>query len=416
MMMSLRLVLLLTSSALIAAPAFAERNDLPPPEAVAQALDNAPAVRASVARIDSAKASENALRAGPYEVTVSASAIRRSVTRERDYAEFDATVSRPFRLPGKARLDRSAGALGVEVASNNAEDARHQAALMLSGLWHDWLLASALYRNDQLNITYNQQALAAVKRRMALRDAAALDVDQTQSVLSQAQAQAAQSLSAVKRARLALATEFPQIPLGNAAPDLAPPEMPEEPLQTLRNLVLGRSHEIRAADREAQRLAVVARRAKLDRVADPSFGVRLFSERDGLERGAGIVASMPFGGSHRRALADRASSEASAALIDVERIRRSITVIADTDMSDGAALFDAWCASRDAATSAAAAAARTARGYAVGVIDLSDVLYAQRQANDARRTEIAARAEAARALFRLRIDSHTIWTPGGEAE
>lgn len=415
-MMSYRLALLLTGSMLAAAPALAERNDLPPPDAVAQALDNAPGVRASVARIDSAKASQDALRAGPYEVTMSASAIRRSVTRERDYAEFDATLSRPFRLPGKARLDRSAGALGVEVASNNAEDARYQAALMLSGLWHDWLLASALYRNDQANIANYRQALVAVKRRMALRDAAALDVDQAQSALSQAIAQAAQSLSAVSRARLALSTEFPQVPLGDAAPDLALPEMPDQPLHTLRDLVLERSHEIRAADREAQRLAVLARRAKLDRVADPSFGVRLFSERDGLERGAGLVASMPFGGSHRSALADRASSDANAALIDVERVRRAITVIADTDMSDGSALFDVWRANRDAADSAAAAAARTRRGYEVSVIDLTDLLYAQRQANDARRGEITARAEAARALLKLRIDSHTIWAPTGEAD
>lgn len=191
------LIGLMACTALVAAPAMAERTDLPPADAVAQALDNAPGVRASVARIDSAKASSDALRTGPYEITISGSTIRRSVTNERDYTEFDGTILRQFRLPSKARLDRSAGALGVEVARNNAEDARHQTSLILSGLWHDWLLTTELYRNDQQAIINLRTALDAVKRRMALRDAAALDVDQAQSALALAEAQATQSRSLV---------------------------------------------------------------------------------------------------------------------------------------------------------------------------------------------------------------------------
>lgn len=399
-----------------AAPACAERGDLPPPDVVAQALDGAPGVRASVARINSAMASADALRSGPYEAVISGSVIRRSVTGERDYSEFDGTVSKPFRLPGKARLDRSAGALGIEVAQNNAEYARHQAALILSGLWHDWLLATEMVRNDRQTIANYRTALGAVRRRMALRDASALDVDQAQSALSLAEAQAAQSRSQVERARLALITYFPQIILPTAAPTMSEPELPEEPLAKLRDLVIERSHEIRAADREAQRLAVLARRARMDRIADPSIGFRLFSERNGMERGAGIVASMPLGGSHRRALADRASSDASASTIDLEQVRRTINVTADIDLSDATTRFEAWQASRASAASAAVAAERTARGYKLGAIDLSDLLYAQRQANDAGRAEIAARAEAARAIFKLRIDSHTVWAPVGEAD
>lgn len=399
-----------------AAPVCAERGDLPPPDVVAQALDGAPGVRASIARIDSAKASADALRSGPYEAVISGSVIRRSVTGERDYSEFDGSVSKPFRLPGKARLDRSAGALGIEVAQNNAEAARHQAGLILSGLWHDWLLATEMVRNDRQAIANYRTALGAVRRRMALRDASALDVDQAQSALSLAEAQAAQSRSQVERARLALLTYFPQIVLPTAAPAMSEPELPEEPLAKLRDLVIERSHEIRAADREAQRLAVLARRARMDRIADPSIGFRLFSERNGMERGAGIVASMPLGGSHRRALADRASSEASASTIDLEQVRRTINVTADIDLSDATTRFEAWQASRASAASAAVAAERTARGYKLGAIDLSDLLYAQRQANDAGRAEIAARAEAARAIFKLRIDSHTVWAPVGEAD
>lgn len=398
------------------APARAERNDLPPPEMVAQALDDAPAVRTSVARIASAEASAEALRRSPYEVVVTGTALRRSVTGERVYNEFDGTISKPFRLPGKARLDGAAGTLGIEVAQNNAADARHQAAIMLSGLWHDWLLATELTRNDRQMIANYTAALAAVRRRMMLRDASALDVDQAQSALSLAEAQAAQSRSQVDRARVALLAHFPRIVLPAEAPPLSEPELPAEPLAQLRDLVVERSHEIRAADREAQRMATLSRRARLDRIADPSVGFRLFSERNGLERGAGIVASIPLGGGHRRALADKASADASAAQIDLEQVRRSIGVIADMDASDAATRFEAWQASRASSSSADAAAGRTARGYQLGAIDLSDLLYAQRQANDARRAEIAARAEAARAIFKLRIDSHTVWGPAHDMD
>jgi outer membrane protein, heavy metal efflux system len=416
-MMSMRTRCLAVTWLLLAATmAHAERTDLPPPDLVAQALDDAPGVRASVARIGSAKASADALRSGPYEAVLSGSVLRRAVTGERDYTEFDGTVSKPFRLPGKARLDRSAGALGIEVAENNAEDARHQAALMLSGLWHDWLFATELSRNDQLAIANYRSALTAVQRRMTLRDASALDVDQARSALALAQAQAAQSRSLAERARIALLSYFPQIKLPAEAPAMSEPELPVEPLTRLRDLVIERSHEIRAADRESQRMAVMSRRARMDRIADPTLGFRLFSERNGLERGAGIVASMPIGGSHRRALADRASSEASASMIDLEQVRRTISVTADVDLSDAISHFEAWQASRVSASSAATAASRTARGYQLGAIDLSDLLYAQRQANDARRAEIGARNEAARAIFKLRIDSHTVWAPVGDKD
>src|SRR3546814_1677669 len=103
--------------------------------------------------------------------------------------------------------------------------------------------------------------------------------------------QVATSLAAREQARVALAANFPEIPLPAEPPETAVPALPPQGLAAMRDLVIERSHEIRAADREAQRLAVVARRIRADRIADPSFGVRLFSARSGMEQGAGIVRS-----------------------------------------------------------------------------------------------------------------------------
>mgnify|MGYP003557544486 FL=1 len=398
----------------VTAPVRAERTDLPPTASVDEVLDSDPRVTAAAARVDAARSRARMLDAGTHEVTVTGNYLRRTIDQVGSYDEFDAIVGRAVRLPGKASLDRAAGTLGVEVAENLMEDARHQAALTLSGLWHDWLLAGELYRNDATAVASYQKALQATERRTALRDAAALDVDQARSALAQAQAQLAVSASMKQRARATLAATYPGLPLPAEPPALAAPVLPAESLPQLRNLVIERSHEIRAAEREAARRDVVARRIRQDRIADPTIGVRVLSERSGMETGIGVVATMPIGGSYRRAAADQASADANVATIDLVQARRMVEATADTDLIDTQTRIVAWQATQLAVESAAAAAQRMARGQKLGAIDLTDLLYAERQANDARRSEIMARAEAARVLFKLRIDSHTIWAPGHE--
>ncbi|WP_225009006.1 TolC family protein [Novosphingobium percolationis] len=382
---------------------------LPPEGAVVAVLDNAPSVAAARARLGAAQAGATMLAKGTHEVTVMGSYVTRDVTGERRFDEFDATVTRAFRLPGKAALDRKAGALGVEVAQNRMEDTRHQAALMLSRLWFDWLTAGELARCDDANVTLLEQALHAVERRAQLRDAAALEIDQARAALDQARALSAGSHAASEEARAMLAAIFPDLPLGAEPPALGTPEAPPQSLDALRDLVIARSHEVRAADREAARLGTLAERARRDRTADPSIGLRAFSERSGMERGGGIVLSIPLGGGYRRAVAEQAGAEANAGLMDLAEARRVVESTADADLAAARNREGAWRRLAAAADSAGAAAERTARGHALGAIDLADVLSARRLARDAQRLEITARADAIRALLKLQIDSHTIW-------
>lgn len=408
--MKRRFHLLMLSAILVATPAWAERADLPPSEKVLEALASHPAVRAAAARIEAARASRDMLARGPHEVTVEGGYVRRSVEHEGEFDEFDVTISRPFRLPGKAVLDRKAGALQVEVAENRMADAWHQVALVLSGLWHDWLTAGSLYRIDLDTVRWLETELASLRRRVELRDASALEVDQAMAALAQAEAQATAALAAREEARVTLLASFPEIPLPPEPPELALPELPAQDLEFLRDLVIEHSHEVRAAQREAERLGVVSRRARADRFADPSFGVRLFSERDGMEKGAGVVVAIPLGGGNRRAAADMASAEAHAARLELETVLRSVTAVADADLSNARTRLDAWKRAHAAAQSASEAVGRMERGYQLGQIDLADLLYARRLANDARRSEVMARSEASRSLLKIQIDSHSIWS------
>lgn len=383
--------------------------NLPPEAVVVAALDNHPTVSAAGQRVSAARAAANALAKGTHEVLVTGTIQARDVTNERRYAEFDTQVLRPIRLPGKAALDREAGVLGVDVAHNRMEDSRHQAALLLSQLWFDWLTAGELHRVDLANVAVLDEALAAVSRRQQLRDAAALDVDQARAARDQAQGTAAMSAADMNEARALLAANFPDLPLPDQPPALGEVPTPANDLATLRDLVIARSHEIGAADREAARLGTLARRAERDRTADPSVGFRAFSERGGMERGGGLVLQIPLGGGYRKALAEEAGAQANAGLLDLANVRREVEAMADGDLANARGRRSAWEGIAASARSTMQAATRTARGQQLGAIDLADALLARRQAHEAARLEVAARSAAIRSLIKLEIDSHVIW-------
>lgn len=404
-----RLWLLLVAGFAAPTLALAQTSDLPPPDMVVRVLDGHPQVEAAAARLDAARAEGDALNRGTHEITAQGTLSRRRVDREGSFVEYDTTVSRAFRLPGKAALDRRAGVLGIDVAENRREDARHQAALTLATLWYDWLQAAALHRNAGALVANQQALVAATARRAELRDAARLDLEQARAALALAEVEAGDAVALRDRARTLLQARFPDLPLPVEPPRLLAPALPPEGLEQLERLIVERSHEIGAAASFAERQSVMARRARADRIADPTFGVRLFSERAGEERGAGLFAALPLGGGHRRALARQAEAEASAARADRVLVEREVAGNAAADITELKARLSAWEASGEAVRRAEASAALSARGQQLGAIDLADRLYAERQANEARDQEIAARAAAARLVTKLRIDAHTLW-------
>jgi len=403
-----RMLFPILSLAALAAPLAAEPG-LPDEASVASALDEHPSVVAARNRVASARADARARAVGPHEFIVSGSYVRRSVDREGDYDEYDAQVSRAIRLPGKARLDREIGAHGVDAAENLAEDARHQAALLLAGHWWDWLTTSAEADVDHRAVANYERALAAVRRRIELRDAAVLEADQVEAALGAARVMAEDSAGRAAIARARLIAHFPGLAMPAEAPEVPQPDYPDAGLDALRDHVFANSHEIAAADEQAARMNALAERARRERIADPTIGVRLFSERSGAERGAGLVLSMPLGGGHRSALADQAAADAGAAGAEARLARFNVTETADADLADARFRLSAWRRARAALDAQMAALQKLRRGYQLGEIDLSDLLLTERMVHEAFRGEALARAEAMRAITKLRIDSHELW-------
>lgn len=402
-----RLALVLPLLAL-AAPLAAEPG-LPDEQQVRIALDAYPAVEAAQQRVSAARSSARARAASPHDFTVTGSYTRRSIDFEGDFDEFEAELMRGVRLPGKARLDREIGTHLVDAAQNMAEDTRHQAALVLAQHWWDWLAASAAARIDRQAVSNYQRALAAVQRRVELGDAAPLDADQARAALEAARMQAAQSQGEAQLARARLAMHFPALALPMEAPDIPVPEIADDELDRLSGLVVMNSHEVAAAQAQARASDAAARRAGLDLVADPSVGVRVFSERGGAETGAGLVFSMPFGGSRRGALADQAMAEADAAMAETQMARLAVQETSAIDLAQARLRLESWQRAREALRAQMAVLSRMRRGHELGEIDLADLLLAERMTHEAFSLEVSARAEAQRAITKLRIDSHELW-------
>ncbi|MBC7284560.1 TolC family protein [Hoeflea sp.] len=392
----------------LAAPLAAEPG-LPDAAAVAGALSDHPSVVAARERVDAARASARAGAVGPHEFTVSGSYNRRTVDRAGSYDEFDTQLTRAVRLPGKARLDRQIGVYQVEAAENMAEDVRHQAALLLAGYWWDWVGAAAEAGVDRQAVGNYQEALAAVTRRVELGDAPQLEADQARAALGAARIRAEQSAGRTNLARARLQAQFPSLSLPVDAPELPSPAVDDAALSAWRDLVIANSHEIAAAEAEARRAAAHANRVLLDRVADPSFGVRLFSERGGDERGAGLVFSMPLGGRHRSALADQAGSDAAAALADERLARFDVEETASADLADARFRISAWERARESLDAQMEVLVKLRRGNQLGEIGLADLLLGERMVHDAFSAEVQALTEAQRAITKLRIDAHELW-------
>ncbi len=382
---------------------------LPDAGEVAAALDTHPSVEAAHGRLRAAEAEARVLAYGPHELTISTISSLRDVANAGRYAEFEVTATRAVRLPGRAAIDRQTGAYGVDAARNRAEDVQHQAATLLNGLWWDHRLALALAEVDRAALANVRATLAAVERQAALREGSLLEVDLARAAVASAEAQLAASEGEARAAAVRIAAQFPNIHLPAEAGELPVPLIDEATIEAMAGQVVARSHEIGAAEAERLRREAIARRARLDRVPDPSIGVRLFRERGGEERGAGVVFSMPIGGGARRAAADRAAMEASAALSDRAVIGRDVAERSASDAMSVRSALAVWSGRRAALSANVAATTRSRRGYVLGGVNLSDLLLAERQSRDAFRAATQARVAALRAICNLMIDSHNLW-------
>ena len=385
-----------------------EVSYLPPLEMVDRALDNYPIYQQATQNIETSRAQAESLRIGSHELTLGGSYTRRQINGLGNFGEYDATLSKGLRIRGKAQLDKESGLLGIEVAKNIAEDARHQTALALKQVWMDWLHASEIRNIRQENVAIHRKSLIALEKRRHLNDASDLDVGLAQSALETSLSLLAIAQSEEELTRAAIAANFPEIIAPPRAPHLPAPDQPVN-MQNWSQLVLMRSHEITIAEKKAEQLSVQARRSKLDKYADPTIGLRLFHEQGGNETGIGLSVSMPIGVKQRSAIAARDYSKAKAAQYAATYTRREVDLVAKRDVQMVLNTYRIWQSTVKALERSLFVIEKKRRSYELGAHDYTALLLAEQQFLDSKESEAQARHKAHNAWLQLRIDAHELW-------
>jgi outer membrane protein TolC len=228
--------------------------------------------------------------------------------------------------------------------------------------------------------------------------------------------QAIKAQQSLNSARMALSQTFPGLALPVSVPAIPDPEAPEGNWMEWQTWIVEHSHEVMMAKAEADRRYAVARRARLDRFADPTVGLRAFSERGGEETGLGVTVSIPLGGRKRSAESQAMGAQAIAAEAEAMRIEQEIKLTAQRDVLMAQSGLKSWRQTADALKNSDRALTLMQRAVELGERNLEDLLLMRRQHAQVRRDEAQARIMAHSALMQMRIDAHRVWGLGDDEE
>lgn len=391
-----------------AATAIAELP-LPPELHARGAIASDPQVQRALAAHAAARETARGVLAGPHEWTLNAAWQQRDIARAGSVGEWEAALQRGWRLPGKAEADRRIAEAGRAAAENAYEDAWHQAAVSLLDAWFAWLRADAERLLAADTFANASRDAAAIERRHAAADASGMDLDLGRAATAAARAQHLRAQRELEIARQTLALRYREIDWPSAAPVIDEPMPLEGTAEEWRQQVLVRSHEIGWRAAEQRRAEAQADRAALDRIPDPTLGVRVLNERGGDEKAVGIVFSQAFGGTARRSEAAAQRALARAAAAETRTVTQDITIHAASIVERAVADAATWQVQREALTAQDAHYRRAVRAYELGELGLADLLAFARLRLEAARAESQARLDAHYSRARLEVDSHTRW-------
>lgn len=382
---------------------------LPPPEQVQKALEDLPQLRASRAAMRAEEANAARLQAGSHEWSARVGLQQRSERIGRNYVENEIMFERALRWGSKADKDRALGKNGILFADAALADNWHESARALMALWFDWLREErhALRLQDYAKVLARE--LQIVQQRFKAGDAPRMDIMLAETELAKASASQAQ---AVQRARLLAAEISKKFPgIVAAMPATLPPPQPLEGESALwQQKILTDNHELALAELGAKQEKLVADRIGLEQRPDPTFGIRMATERGGDERIIGFTVMMPLPGQYRRkqtevayARALVAEEQASETRVRVESNAQQVALAADS-------AWLLWRGLAGVAQQTEANAALASRAYALGEAPLSDTLLARRHAIEALAMAEQAQISALQSWSRLLLDTHAIWS------
>lgn len=383
--------------------------DLPPSAQVERALAHNLRVLEASSNLNVELANQEIRDSGSHEFNLRAgSAQRRISTTGQQLKEWDVSLERPFRLPHKMGIDRDIGIASVAAAHAGIDDARHEASRNLLQLWFDLLRAHAqseIWTQQYHNL---QQQRDIVEKRYRAGDTPKMELNQAEAVAAQAaMLLTQQQLNEQLMAQL-LKASFPQVDT-QSLPESVIPQAVSGTAAEWRQRILADNHELEMVREQARTQQLLFNRARADRLADPTLGIRHSNEMGGNEKVTGVYVSLPFSFGQRGAAAAAAGQQAEAAHERAEFVQRRLDSDIESVWLRANSSFQRWSQARKAAEIAVQNAELSRKAYQLGELGLTDTLNAGRLAMDAQLAERLARLDANEAHYRLQLDAHELW-------
>jgi outer membrane protein TolC len=386
-----------------------EMTDLPAPSQVNQALEQHLRVLEAENNLRAELANQQIRNSGSHEFNLRAgSAQRRIANPGQQLKEWDVALERPFRLPNKIFIDQDIGTASVAAARAAVGDARHEVGRNLLQLWFDLLRAHA--QSDiwvqQLRNLRQQQDI--VEKHYRAGDAPKIELNQAETVAAQAALALTQQQLREQSVALTLKANFPAIDT-RALPETGTPQTLTGSADEWRQRILADNHELEMAQEQARAQQLLANRARADRLADPTLGIRHANEMGGNEKVTGVYVSIPFSFGQRGAAAEAATQQANIALDRAAFVQRRLESDIESAWLRAQNAFQSWEYAKQAAEIAQRNAKLSSKAYELGELSLTEALNAGRLAMDAQLAERLTRLDANETRYRLLLDAHELW-------
>lgn len=373
------------------------------------AIDADPVVLRAQGERQAGLARASGRRRGGQEWIAGGQWLDRNAGAQGRFNEWEASLQREWRSPGKAAADRRIADAEVSVGLDLLADARHQAAIGLLEAWFEWRAAEELRAVAAQAVADADADLEATATRLRGGDAAQIEEDAALAALAGARREQRLADLRAQEARITLESRYPGLALSDRPGPVADPSTPAPGWRHWRDQVVAVSHEVTLARGRAELEGGRAERARLERRASPTVGLRALSERGGDETALGVFVSVPIGGGARRAVAEEAAGLAIAAEADAEAVRIEVDRHAHVLSARAEALASAWALARQALEAQREEVARLEEGRRLGGVALAPLLAARRRARDAAIAEVESRVAATGATARLLLDAHAFW-------
>jgi len=384
---------------------------LPSNDEVRAALMASPKVVGAESRRNSLNYRADSIATGPEEFVVRGNKQARKVTNDAvpgTYQEFSAGIERPIRMWGKAGVDDNIAAATRTYAGNEYKDTLHEASKELLANWFAYLKAFQTRLISERNSQLGDQLSRVTQFRYKVGDVARLDSQlasaeqgRLKAMLDLAKANEQSSIANFTQKypsiKLLKQINWPGIPVIEAKRD------------ALKEQYLERNHELQLVKSDSETSTLRAKRAELDKLPDPTFGIYTANEFGGAERIYGLTVSFPIPSGARSSNAKAASAEATSSQYRVVDTERKVSIEFDqlwTQMMSKKSAAETLVESSKIQNKAAQAAEKA---YLHGEGTIYDLITARKAANENQLAADLMRLEALEAYFRIKLDLHQIW-------